>query len=93
MFILGRKVKMSQIWKGKKAVPVTVISTEPNMVSLCRTKERDGYEAVQVKFDGIKREFRAEGAASRYKVGDAVDVSTFKEGDKVMVSGISKGRG
>lgn len=26
-------------------------------------------------------------------VGDKVDVSTFKEGDKVMVSGISKGKG
>ena len=37
------------------------------------------------------REFPAQG--KERKVGDVIDVSIFSEGDKVVVSGISKGKG
>lgn len=90
-FILGRKLKMSQIWKENKVVPVTVIKAEGNRVSLLRIKERDGYEAAQLSLGKRKKEFRAE--SSGLKTGDTVDVSVFAEGDVVRVSGISKGRG
>jgi large subunit ribosomal protein L3 len=90
-FILGKKLKMTQIWKDGKVIPVTVIAAEPNKVTIVRTKEKDGYEAVQVAFARTKREFKAE--SSKFKVGDAIDVSDFNEGDKVLVSGITKGRG
>lgn len=96
-FILGKKVKMTQIWKDGKVVPVTVIEAAPNSVALVRTKERDGYEAVQVSVGGgrngkkaTKREFRSTEAA---EVGSKISVANFKEGDKVRVSGIMKGRG
>jgi len=47
--ILGRKVGMTQIFDDKgEVVPVTVIDTGPNVVVRCRTKERDGYTAVQL---------------------------------------------
>ena len=82
---------MTQIWKGDEVVPVTVVKAEPNKVSIVRTKERDGYGAVQVALGKQKREFRAEG--ENFKVGDAVDVSIFAEGDKIRVSGTTKGRG
>ena len=90
-FILGKKLKMTQIWKDGKVVPVTVIVAEPNKVAIVRTKEKDGYEAVQVALGTKKHEFKVE--SLKFKVGDAVDVSGFNEGDKVRVSGISKGRG
>lgn len=90
-FILGKKLKMSQIWKGEKVVPVTVIGAAPNKVSLVRTKERDGYEAAQVALGKAKREFRI--AGMELKPGDEVSVAVFKEGDLVKVSGISKGKG
>lgn len=90
-FILGKKLKMSQIWKGEKVIPVTVIKAEPNSVSLVRTNERDAYEAVQIKSGRTRREFRVAGSA--LKEGDAITVADFKEGDLVKVSGISKGRG
>ena len=40
----------------------------------------------------VLREFRLEGAAEM-NVGDVVKADTFKEGDKVDVTGISKGKG
>lgn len=83
---------MSQIWKGEEAVPVTVVHALPNAVSLVRTKERDGYTAVQLGLGKVKREFRV-GDPARFKAGDSLDVSAFKEGDRVRVSGLSKGKG
>lgn len=54
-FILGKKLKMSQIWKNNKVIPVTVIEAGPNIVTQIRTKEKDGYSAVQMGF-GEKKE-------------------------------------
>jgi len=93
MMILGKKLKMSQIWKGEKVVPVTVIQAEPNKIALLRTKERDGYEAAQLLFGKAKREFRISGGTKDLNEGGEVTVSIFKDGDIVKVSGISKGRG
>ena len=45
---------MSQIWKDDKVIPVTVIKAEPNVITQIRTKEKDGYEAVQIGF-GTKK--------------------------------------
>lgn len=48
-FILGRKLNMSQMYDAKgSAIPVTLVSAKGNIVTDIRTKERDGYEAVQV---------------------------------------------
>lgn len=90
-FILAKKLKMSQIWKENAVIPVTVLLAEPNKVSLLRTKEKDGYRAVQIALGKKRKEFAIRG--SELKIGDVVDVAVFKEGDLVRVSGISKGRG
>ncbi|MFA6458804.1 MAG: 50S ribosomal protein L3 [Candidatus Paceibacterota bacterium] len=48
-FILGRKLNMSQIYNDKgMAIPVTLVVASTNVVTQVRTKENDGYEAVQV---------------------------------------------
>lgn len=52
--ILGTKVGMTQIWKGDKAVPVTVILAGPCPVVQRKTIEKDGYEAVQLGFQSQK---------------------------------------
>lgn len=47
--ILGIKRGMTQVFgKNGKLVPVTVIEVEPNIVSQIKTKENDGYEAIQL---------------------------------------------
>ena len=96
-FILGKKLKMTQIWKDGKVIPVTAVKAEPNKVSFVRNAERDGYEAVQVTLGKKKREFRNRSLEpiemGQFEVGSEVTVESFKEGDKVRVSGIMKGRG
>ena len=91
-FILGRKVKMDQIWQGDRVVPVTIISATPNTVAILRTGDKDKYEAVQLALGRTKREFRIK-KSEEFKLGDSVTVASFKEGDKVKVSGLTKGRG
>ena len=47
--ILGRKIGMTQVFsKSGKLIPVTVIEVEPNVVTQIKTKETDGYEAIQL---------------------------------------------
>jgi large subunit ribosomal protein L3 len=102
-FILGKKLKMTQVWKDGKIVPVTVVHAAPNKVAMLRTKEKDGYEAVQVSVGvrkgkrGTKVEFRNRPAnpikMDDFAKGASVTVANFKEGDKVRVSGYMKGRG
>jgi large subunit ribosomal protein L3 len=54
--ILGRKLGMTQVFtKSGKLIPVTVVEVEPNIVTQIKTKETDGYEAIQLGFD-TKRE-------------------------------------
>ena len=110
-FILGKKLKMSQIWKEEKIVPVTLVQAGPVTVTQIRTKEKDGYQAIQVGFGNKKeknvkkpqrgqfgklgnfqyvKEFKTEGD---FAVGDVFNVGQFKEGDKIKVSGLNKGRG
>jgi large subunit ribosomal protein L3 len=54
--ILGRKIGMTQVFEPDgSAVPVTVIETPPCTIVQLKTKDRDGYEAVQVGFGTRKR--------------------------------------
>jgi len=49
--ILGRKVGMTQIYhESGEAIPVTVIHAGPCHVLQIRSRERDGYEAIQLGF-------------------------------------------
>jgi len=49
--LLGRKVGMTQIYlEGGSSVPVTVLEAGPCTVLQIRTKERDGYMAVQLGY-------------------------------------------
>ena len=53
---LGKKIGMTQIFREDgKVVPVTVIEAGPCVVTQVKTKETDGYEAVQLGYGDIKR--------------------------------------
>ena len=53
--ILARKVGMTQIFDENGAlVPVTVLQAGPCVVTQVKTKENDGYSAVQVGFEEIR---------------------------------------
>jgi len=47
--ILGRKIGMTQVFsKDGKLIPVTVVEVAPNTVMQVKTKETDGYNAIQL---------------------------------------------
>ena len=55
-FIIGKKLNMSQVWNEKGDVsPVTIVEATPNVVTQIKSKETDGYGAVQVGA-GARRE-------------------------------------
>ena len=63
--LLGRKIGMTQVYDADGViVPVTVIEAGPCVVLQVRSKEKDGYDAVQVGFDD-----RPRGKASRAQRG------------------------
>ncbi len=111
-FILGKKIEMTQMFDEKgKVIPITLIEAGPCYITQIKTKDKDGYDSVQIGFEKLKekkitkskrkkpykyiREFRVEGPAfAKATAGkDKIDVSVFKEGDKVKISGVSKGKG
>ena len=114
--IIGKKLGMSQIFTAEgKVIPVTVVEAGPCPVVQVKTKENDGYDAVQVGFGTIKetrvnkpeaghfkkanvtvkkylRELRFANC-SGYTLGQELTCDMFTEGDKVDVTGTSKGHG
>lgn len=107
--LLGKKIGMSQVFEEDgKVVPVTLIEAGPCWVTQIKTKKRDGYRAVQIGFVKRKnspkslkgknfkylKEFRIEkDQECDLKTGDKIEPSIFETGEKVKVSGISKGKG
>jgi len=52
----GKKIGMTQIFRDDgMVVPVTLIEAGPCVVTQIKTKETDGYEAVQLGFGEVKR--------------------------------------
>jgi large subunit ribosomal protein L3 len=110
--IIGRKLGMTQIFrKNGKVEAVTAIETGPCNVIQVKTKDKEGYNAVQLGFGEDKRinspqrghlkglgqfkhlrEFRVSDNEP-IAVGEIVDVSLFKAGDIVDITGVSKGKG
>lgn len=107
--ILGTKIGMTQVWQDDKLIPVTVILAGPCPVVQRRIPEKDGYSAVQLGWHDVKRAnkpstghfAKVELSPKRHLVefrdytpeADEVNVDIFEAGQKVDVTGVSKGRG
>ena len=114
--IIGKKIGMTQIFdEVGNAIPVTVIEAGPCTVAQIKTKETDGYEAIQLGFQDVAakhankpaaghfkkagsapkkhlKEFRLEDI-SGYSIGETVTADIFAAGEKVDITGVTKGRG
>jgi large subunit ribosomal protein L3 len=51
--LLGKKLGMTQIFDEARFTPVTIIEAGPCRVVTIKTKERDGYESVQLSFGEV----------------------------------------
>ncbi len=97
--IIGKKVGMTSIFdENGKNIPVTVILAGPNYVTQVRTKEVDGYDAVQLGFDDKKEKntpkalrghFEKAGVSPKRKVVEFQDFEKeVKLGDEITVADI-----
>jgi large subunit ribosomal protein L3 len=53
-FILGKKLEMTQIWKGDEVLAVTRVQAGPCSVVQVKTSAKDKYQAVQLGFGNKK---------------------------------------
>ena len=52
--ILGKKLGMTQVFDDEnRVIPVTVVEAGPCVVTQIRTKETDGYDAIQIAYGDI----------------------------------------
>ncbi len=112
-FILASKIDMTAMWIGEERKAVTRVQAGPAVVVQIKTKDKDGYTAVQLGFGNKKianiakpqighmkglgnfrylKEFRV-AETGNLQVGDKIGATTFAVGDKVKVTGWTKGRG
>ncbi|MCL4465633.1 MAG: 50S ribosomal protein L3 [Chloroflexi bacterium] len=97
--LLGRKVGMTQVFsEAGQARPATVIEAGPCVVTQVRTKEKDGYEAVQIGFGEAKRLNKPERGhlkgltPLRYlREVEAEDISQYEVGQQLDVTLFSEG--
>ncbi len=97
--LIGKKIGMTSIFdENGKNVPVTVIEVAPNYVIQVRTKEKDGYEAVQLGFDdkkekrttkALKGHFAKAGVTPKKKIVEFQGFENeLKPGDEVRVEDV-----
>jgi large subunit ribosomal protein L3 len=113
--ILATKLGMTQRFLEDGSVArVTVLKAGPCPVTAIRTRERDGYDAVQLAFGettekrltkGERGHLAKAGAPpmrhlvevrqepGELEVGGTVTVEAFEAGQRVKVSGVTKGKG
>jgi len=100
--LIGKKIGMTSIFdENGKNIPCTVIEAGPCVVTQVRTKEVDGYEALQLGFDDKSEKhatkadlghFKKAGTSAKKKV---VEFQGFEEnyklGDNITVEVFSEG--
>ena len=95
--LIGRKIGMTSIFdENGKNIPCTVIEAGPCVVTQVRTKEVDGYEALQLGFDDKNEKhstkaavghFAKAGTVAKKKVVEFQDFATEQKlGDVIDVS-------
>jgi large subunit ribosomal protein L3 len=100
--LLGKKIGMTSLFdENGKNIPCTIIEAGPCVVTQVRTKEVDGYEAVQLGFDDAKEKntgkalqghFKKAGTSPKRKVVEFKYFEKLPElGDKLNVELFKEG--
>ena len=84
---------MTSIWDASgRNIPCTVIEAGPCVVTQVKTKEKDGYDAIQLSF-GVSMEFTRFEEGHRKSFGEVLTADVFAEGEFIDVAGVTKGHG
>ncbi len=91
---VAQKVQMISTYLDSGArIAATRCHYHELVVSQVKSIDKDCYASLQVAFDGHKKEFKLTTDVSP-KVGEKIALnSVFQVGDKIKVTGITKGRG
>ena len=91
--ILGRKIGMTQVFtESGKLIPVTVIEVEKNVVTQIKTKENDGYEAIQLGFGNTREKLATKASAGHTAKAKTTPKRFFKEIKGVDINSYSLGQ-
>ena len=114
--LIGKKLGMTRIFLDEgKSIPVTVLKVGPCVVLQKKTREKDGYDAIQIGYEPRKetrvnkplkghfeaaakgcfahlKEIRVEDT-EQFELGNEIKSDVFLAGDRIQISGLSKGRG
>ena len=77
--LLGKKLGMTQIFDETRFTPVTVIEAGPCRVVTIKTKERDGYESVQLSFGEVKERKLSKAELGHLKKTEAPATRVLRE--------------
>ena len=70
--LIGKKLGMTQVYgDGNALIPVTVIEAGPCRVVQVKTKDRDGYEAVQLSYGEVKERKVSRAASGHLKASQS----------------------
>jgi large subunit ribosomal protein L3 len=99
--ILGKKLGMTQVYdEAGRMMPVTVIEAGPCCVLQVKTRERDGYEAVQLGFSELRKAGKVKrpmgglfkkAGVKPYKILKEFPMGDFKVGEMLTVEKFKKG--
>lgn len=90
--LLGRKVGMTRVFDDLgNAIPVTVLEAGPCAVVQVKTKDREGYEAVQLGFMDKKSEKTTKPMSGHFKKAGVSPKAILYEFRMKDVSGITQG--
>ncbi len=91
--ILGRKIGMTQVFtESGKLIPVTVVEVEKNVVTQIKTKENDGYEAIQLGFGNTREKLATKASAGHTAKAKTTPKRFFKEIKGVDVNSYTLGQ-
>ena len=91
--ILGRKIGMTSVFATNgKITPVTVIEVEPNVVSQIKTKEKDGYEEIQLAAFDKREKLSNKPATGHLKKANTTPKRFLKEFRGVNISDYQLGQ-
>jgi large subunit ribosomal protein L3 len=101
--IIGRKIGMTQLFQeGGETVAVTAIQAEPSVITQVKSRDKDGYDAIQVGFVENKvKQSRLNSPQKGHLRGlenirylrefRTEDIGSVKRGDKVGVGFLKQG--
>ncbi len=81
--LLGKKLGMTQVFDETRLTPVTVIEAGPCRIVTIKTKERDGYEAVQLSYGEVKERKLSRAELGHLKKQQAPASRVLREFEKV----------